>query len=107
MEYSQSTCPIYKSFNALSWEHQTNFGGRVIATKAGVAGKSETRQERVTLKFKDEDAEAIMAKASRIPKSYQGHQQYQHRLWEAQTAEELRAQRQGRSRVAQERGRRC
>ena len=25
--------PIFKSFNAFSWEYQTNFGGRIIATK--------------------------------------------------------------------------
>ena len=45
----------------------TNFGGRVIATKrraeALPAAQTDIPREHVMLKFKDEDAEAVMAKA--------------------------------------------
>ena len=58
---------IYKSFNAFSWERRTNFGGRIIATKRrasrSIAISADIPQERVMLKFRDEDAEAVMAKA--------------------------------------------
>ena len=59
--------PIYKSLNAFSWEYQTNFGGRIIATKrraeAFPAAQTDNPREHVTLKFRDEDAEAVMANA--------------------------------------------
>ena len=59
--------PTYKSFNAYSWEHQTNFAGRIIAAKrraeAFSSAQTDIARERVVLKFKDEDAEARIAKA--------------------------------------------
>ena len=58
--------PIYKSFRAFSWEYQTNFGGKIIATKGragGLPAAPTVNRERVTLKFRDEDAEAVIAKA--------------------------------------------
>ena len=59
--------PIYKSFNAFSWEYQTKFGGRIVATKrraeAFPAAQTDISRERVRVKFRDEDAEAVMAKA--------------------------------------------
>ena len=59
--------PIYKRFNAYSWKYQTNFGGRIIAAKrraeALPVAQADIPRERVTLKFEDEDAEAVMAKA--------------------------------------------
>ena len=61
-EYS----PTYKRFNALSREYQTNFGGSVVAAerKAGAlpAAQTDISRERVLVKFKDEDAGAVMAK---------------------------------------------
>ena len=58
---------IYKSFNAYSWEYQTNFGGVIIATRrraeALPAAQTNIPREHVVLKFKDEDAEAVFAKA--------------------------------------------
>ena len=57
---------IYKSFNAYSWEYQTNFGGRTIATKrraeALPVGRTNIPRNHVMLKFRDEDAEVVMAK---------------------------------------------
>ena len=51
--------PVYKSFNAFSGEYQTNFGGRIIATKrravALPAAQTDIPREHVTLKFRDED----------------------------------------------------
>ena len=48
-------------------EYQTNFGHTIIATKrtaeALPAAQTDIPRERVMLKFKDEDAEAVMAKA--------------------------------------------
>ena len=59
--------PIYKSFNAYSWEYQTNFGGRIVATKrraeALPAAQTDIPRAHLMLKFKDADAEAVMAKA--------------------------------------------
>ena len=59
--------PTNKNFNAYSWEYQTNFGGRIIATKRGAealaAVQTNISREHVTLKFKNKDAEAVMAKA--------------------------------------------
>ena len=59
--------PIYKGFNAYSWECQTSFGGRIIAAErraeALPAAQTDIPRERVMLKFKNEDAEAAMAKA--------------------------------------------
>ena len=57
----------YKSFNAFSREYQTNFGGRIIAGKrraeALPAGQTDIPREHVMVKFRDEDAEAFIAKA--------------------------------------------
>ena len=59
--------PTYKSFNAFSRGYQTNFGGRIIAAKrrseALPATQTEIPREHVTVKFRDEDAEAVIAKA--------------------------------------------
>ena len=59
--------PVYKGFNVFSCEYQTNFVSRIIATKrraeALPAAQTEFPRERVTVKFRDEDAEAVMAKA--------------------------------------------
>lgn len=62
--------PIYKSFNAFSWERQKDFGGRVVAakrrTEALPGGKGEIPRERITLKFRDEDAELVTAKVLKV-----------------------------------------
>ena len=59
--------PIYQSFDAFSWKYQANFGGSIIAAKRRgdgfPAAQTDLPRGRVTLKFKDEDAEAVMAKA--------------------------------------------
>ena len=61
----------YKSFNVYSWEYQTNCRGRIIATKrraeALPAAQTDIPREHVMLKFKDEDAEAVIAKALEEP----------------------------------------
>ena len=55
--------PTYQSFNAYSWEYQTNFGGSIVATRRRAEAQTDIPRERVMMKFKDEDAEAMMAKA--------------------------------------------
>ena len=55
--------PTYKSFSAFPRGYQTNFGGRIIAAKrraaALPAAQAGIPREHVTLKFRDEDAEAM------------------------------------------------
>ena len=36
--------PIYKSFNAYSWEYQTNFGGRILPEREGQKRCQQRRQ---------------------------------------------------------------
>ena len=64
---SSEYLPTYKSLNAFSWEYEANFGGRIIATKRGAealpAAQTDIPREHVMVKFRDGDAEAVMAKA--------------------------------------------
>ena len=51
---------------AFSWGYQANFGGGIIATKRtaeALAAQTDIPRERAMLKFKGEDAEAVVAKA--------------------------------------------
>ena len=71
--YDWSKILTYKSFNAFSWEHQANFGGRIVAAKrrALPAAQTDIPREHVVVKLRDEDAEAVMAKGSDSEKEEQ------------------------------------
>ena len=57
-----------QKFQCLFIGVQANFGGRIIATnrraEALPAAQTDSPQEHVTLNFRDEDAEAVMAKSA-------------------------------------------
>ena len=66
-QYWPKYLPIYESFNAFSRGYQTIFGGRIVAAKrraeALPAAQADMPREHVMVKFRDEDADAVMAKA--------------------------------------------